>query len=124
MLQVTPMIDIQPKSPVRASRKPSRAPLLVASSRYTEPIRMPTATATMRTPRTPGSQVSCANRWIIGSQSPLVFDDGLDLLLGEHAAHLVGIGGVLLLDPDLTVHGGVGLLLRRLAEAGHAARAL
>jgi hypothetical protein len=48
---------MKPESAAAATRKPSRAPRFVASSRYTEPQKSPTAATTTSTPRIVGYQM-------------------------------------------------------------------
>src|SRR4051794_8395883 len=118
-----PMMVIQPNRPVSAMRNPSRAPVLVASSRNTEPHNTATPTPTSRMPRNPGFHEIAARTWLIGrgsarrggssgeaplvrgggssGKAPLVEDDLAHLLLGHHAA-LLHIARVLGGDPDLT----------------------
>src|SRR5688500_13280718 len=80
------MTAIQPKKPAAASRKPSLAPVFVASSRYTLPGRITNAVTTMSAPRICGSQASAASRCDVTSEPSLVLDDGVDLFLGQDAA--------------------------------------
>src|SRR5215207_9315557 len=79
----------QPNRPPRATWKPRREPMLVASRKAPEPQKNTTAKTVMTTPRISGSHETPANTMpsvLLIAEVPLVLHDRLDHPGGQHLA--------------------------------------